>query len=654
VTQCGADRQSLPLNRRPRLGLPVGVRRSNTFFQPLIHFYLSTEFPNEFGRECRLFQTCPRIRDGEPSARRRPTVTTRILQSFLSAALLLSAAFCSAQADAQQTFPQQTARVISFAPAENVKELYVAVMGEVATPGTYRLEPAALKLHSLVRRAGGLTSEASLTIRVIRQGRFNQNLLFSDKVDSPVMPGDLLIVNSRQLSGNVSKVIDAAEDQSTTIRAVYHERSAQKRPTGVQVALLNVLDYPLVLKLRPEEANVEYLIQTLGQHIELLANTHVITPDVFPRQSSETAKRSPRLSEGTVLVFEKGRIQRDRLPATLPKPIESEIAMGAQSSLIGMPHGQSPELRNLGQQMIATDNSSFDENPQFSRRTSPTSTPSRAPESELSPDHNRPDFPTPMVSTRPRIANVPYTGSSRITNSSAGSSRSPNQPAGDLIPAPDDSDDLHQSGSDKNVESSPAGEISTPASTTFSLTHLAMIFLIVGTLVGAAVLLRRALESLAPNETSAAPAVVVAHRPAAVMQTLAAKSLLERLIKNELPITIEPADFPDGIVLQGRIAARPILRVDSPQNVIKQNGPHFAKPEETTSELPLADVIAQVDGPDVNPVRRPHFMGASQQKVSTPTMASHRTGEIEPATTGGQSQTPLAKALFQLEQGGRA
>ena len=248
---------------------------------------------------------------------------------LLFAVLMMSAALSSNSVTAQEV-TSTSAKVVSFPAANSVNELYVSIMGEVERPGTFRLTPTTLKLHSVVRCAHGFTANASSAIRIIRRGRASQTEIFSDKVDSPVLPGDLLLVESKKSNPPDRNYSDVSAGRGRVTRADYSDAS---RRAFIQVALLNVVDYPLVLRLHPDEANASYLVQALGQQSALLANTHVITPDVPRRQSSEAAKKAVQLQDGSIVVFEPGKIKKHRLPALLPTPIDRETALASQFGL---------------------------------------------------------------------------------------------------------------------------------------------------------------------------------------------------------------------------------------------------------------------------------------------------------------------------------
>ena len=122
------------------------------------------------------------------------------------------------------------------------------------------------------------------------------------------------------------------------------------------------------MRLRPDQANASYLVQALGQPISLLANTRIITPDVPGRQTSDSAKRAPRLDDGSVLVFETGKVNRNRLPVTLPKPFDGMTASGSPAKFISARH---QDLRNLGQHPFWSSSDPFDAS--SSRTYSPAS-----------------------------------------------------------------------------------------------------------------------------------------------------------------------------------------------------------------------------------------------------------------------------------------
>ena len=562
----------------------------------------------------------------------------------------------SVPAMAQNNPQPRRSIVMTFSQAEakaEVRELYVAIMGGVVRPGTYHLDPSELNLNSVLKRAGGLSSDATRSVRVIRHGRVSHQVILSDESDKSIntlLPGDVVVADSKQMTDTLGKITEFVQDP-TTVRANYEVTG---QPSGVQVALLNVLDYPLVVTLRPEEATVGSIIDHLGQPGELLANTRIIAPNIRSRGFDPTLA-SIQLMGGTAVVFDKGYVNRERLPLTLPKPIESDIAQGAQSGLIGSPRGQSQELRNVGQRVFMSSTGNADDS-QSPVRTVPETAISNPPQFGISTDEQKPELTVPTVKVNPRVANVPYTGVSSITNSSAGSSVSEST-VNEQIPQPEDT--LNEnSASTLTIAPSLTIEESVDAPPRrLSIPQMIAIFVASGGLIGGGLLLRRKMDLRYGLRTPVATVIPVNPvseflNPTTDVQA-PAKTLLEKVIKNELPLTIEPVEFPSELVLQGRIATKPIRRVDDPQNVVDQNGPHFVPSNGELGSHTLQDVIAQMDAPESMP-RRPHFMKAEKQPAAAAASSTPELRETTSSQVSMRSNAPLASALFELEQGGRS
>ena len=574
--------------------------------------------------------------------------------------LTLSIALGTMPVSAQSSVvPQRKrAKVISFQAvaineADSVRPLYVGVMGEVARPGTYHVDPSELNVESIVvKRAGGFTSNASKTIRVIRHGKINHHQIYSENNNSQLEPGDLLVIESTRTFASTSKLQEFDQEQ-TTIHASYEEQAPD---LGMQVAMLNVLDYPIVLRIRPEEATAANIAENiLGQTPDILTYTSVISSDATTRLLPEETKRNINLVGGSVVVFDRGAVNRSRLPTNLPRPIESAIAMGAQSSLIGSPSGQSQELQYLGQQVMISNSNSHDFNSFSSQRNSNGNGLSSPSDFGPTTNDGRPDSYDSSASSKPRIANIPFTGSPQITKSSTGRIRSePTQ--SDPIPQPDDATTQTPSATMDSFES--LDEQPTPPSRGLSVLQTLALLFVAGASVGGAFIVRRALEAKieyrSPTPQRIAETKFLEEPVAETVTVAAQKTLLERLIKNELPMTFETIEFPSDLALQGRIISKPILRVDGPQDVVQSQGPHFATKEVEPVGYSLQEAFAELDKPETNSVRRPHFMDVDRQQVDSATATPQVQREAVAASTSERTSAPLANALFELEQGGRS
>ena len=538
------------------------------------------------------------------------------------------------------------ARVYEYSPPENAHESYVAVLGEVMNPGTYHVDSSELNLRSvIIQRAGGFTRDASRNIRVIRDGRVNHQERFSETNDTQLKSGDVLIVDS-DLHGSRTTTMREFNAATPTVPAIYHPHPVTT--DGVQLALINVLDYPVVVTIPPDRAALADIIDRLGQPQEVCSSTSILTA-----QGTVRGGQAIQLVSGSAVVFNRGAVNRNRLPPNLPKPIESQIAVGALSNLVGRSQEQTDELLHLGQQPIISSNN-FDQS--GSKVILPTPSEISAPlPPEIPPAFNeqRNESTDLSVNQKPKIATLPFTGNAPFTKSSLG------RPTVDLVPdAPipqPERKTVSMSELPTEAPLPPSDEAEDLQQSSSSIAW-AIATLLLGGLMTALGLIFR--QQLIPKRRQPYRASVPQHVPPVAAREpdepiqkpapLVKKTLLELLIKNEMPTTIEVLKFPSELALQGRIVTKPILHVDGPQNLLKDNGPHFAA-QEGEGGYPLQGIVAELDKPDSEPVKRPHFIDRAPQSAKPVEAAA----QAKPAS-GERSTAPLAKALFDLEQGGRS
>jgi hypothetical protein len=560
-------------------------------------------------------------------------MSSRVLRIMI--AVLLTCALLRANTVTAQEVASPVVKIVSFPAANNVNELYVSIMGEVERPGTYRLTPNTLKLHSVVRCAHGFTANASSAIRVIRRGRASQLEIFSDKIDSPVLPGDLLLVESRRINAPERNYSDVSAGRGHVTRADYSDTS--RRPF-VQIALLNVVEYPLVLRLHPEEANANYVVQALGQPVALLANAHVITPDVPRRQSSDAAKNAVQMQDGSIIVFEPGKIKRHRLPSLLPTPIDRETALASQFGMSRQAR-LARDLRQLEHDSFADEFDTLD--PNRERFSDLLTSPDDALATE---EDNSSDNPTNLASltTDAEISEV---------------IESPSDESADWM---DESEDEETTTSISVVTSSiidPVIEVETPK---FSLIRVLIIFLIVGALVSAALLLRRILavdstDISASDINSTHEEIDVIQMPTAVSvmptERIPPKSLLEVLAKGGSGKSPSPEGLASTAISQSESKATTSSTSSRTEAELEENVLQFDRSKLliATSSVPDASG-ATAESPTI-PFRIQNFTSAKPRSVATHEVAADATMERNPNSTPNSPPAPLAKALFQLERG---
>ena len=613
--------------------------------------------------------------------------------------LLLSAAVLAGDACAQG--PRSNSKTITWQSAQNSNDIQIGILGEVAKPGVYHVDAGSLSVQSLVRRAGGLTDDASMSIRIVRQERVAQSLFFSHQADSQLMPGDVLVVESKRALAAVSKVMEA----ELRANPVHTAAASSADPVGVQVAFLNVLDSPVVVKLHAEDAQIEHVVQMLGQPIELAGSVRVLGPERIPSTTPQRTSGIPRLSDGAVLIFPRGSINRSKLP-TLPKAYGSEIVNGASPSLIGGPLGQSPELRSVGQLaqlMVLPGYGSTPSATVLNNATAPIALPAviTTPAPMLPVAPSIPDFDpqpgsTPVVSSRPRIATLPFTGAAPMRSSS---NRGPFE--AEPIAPPPQGDPQPQSmvgnrssrgesvrttlksksnatSNDLSGESNLAEPTESAGASPFTAIQMFGILAGVSALIGAALFARKHFDKqaagqnwtntrrdVARHQASPIKSEISANAanssseivpPAAtpIQKALGAAesvmgSKLDRLIRNDLPVREEAAVFPEQIVLQGRLAPRPIHRLDRAAESALGSGPYFA-----TSVISPGNSLQKSDAMelDAHPssdarIAGPHF--GRRHSQARPATIGEAPRVSEAASRESTPVTPLADALRQLQ-----
>ena len=610
--------------------------------------------------------------------------------------LLLSAAVLAGDACAQG--PRSNSKTITWQSAVNSNDMQVGILGEIAKPGVYHVDAESLSVQSLVRRAGGLTDDASMSIRIVRQERVAQSLFFSPQADSRLMPGDVLVVESKRALAEISKVM-SAEPLANPIRPV---AASSAEPLGVQIAFLNVLDTPVIVKLHPEDARIEHVVQMLGQPIELAGSVRVLGPERISSALSQRTSSIPRLSDGAVLIFPRGSINRSKLP-TLPKPYGSEIAYGASPSLIGGPLGQSPELRSVGQLaplMFLPSYGSAPSAPMRNSATAPITVPAliTAPASMLPVAPPIPDFdpqpgPIPVVSSRPRIATLPFTGAAPTRSSS---SRGPFESESIAPPPQDDPQPQSMAGNRSSLGESARTTLKSNAklndlsgksnlveptesagASPFTAVQMFGILAGVSALIGAALLARKHFDKqvaaglltntrrdIASHQqppikseisTDAAisseivpPAATPIEKALSTSESMLGNKL-DRLIRNDLPVREEAAVFPELIVLQGRIAPRPTHRLDRAAEGVLGSGPHFATSANSSENASEEAAVTELDAHLSNEVRvsGPHFERRRHNTRPITIGDASRAAAITPREA--TPSTPLADALRQLQ-----
>ena len=185
---------------------------------------------------------------------------------------------------------------------ESSQQPFVGLLGQVARPGVYEIERKGTLLIDLLQNVGGLAKNASGQFRIIRNGRPGQMTSYSGAAKFELMPGDLVVA-----------------DGQFAQPAMYGTEPKKTSNDSVQVGFVNLIDRPVVLKLRRENATVLEILSIMRQDQSLASQIKVITP---PSQRGNSQPRpDAALASEVVLIFPPNSVKTDRL-ATLPDPFK--------------------------------------------------------------------------------------------------------------------------------------------------------------------------------------------------------------------------------------------------------------------------------------------------------------------------------------------
>lgn len=530
------------------------------------------------------------------------------------------------QAQNQPRVQRPQPKILNFQPTSETSAV-VAVIGQVRNPAAYQFAQAPT-LDLAIATAGGLTTAASPMIRIIRGPHAAHRVSYPNAAHEKLQLGDVIIIDV-QPQRNGTPVLAADED-------------------AVHLALLGVLDRPLVVKVHKSEAQIKFILQKLGQNP--MPVQYIGPPDL----SRESA---PQLADGSVLVFDRRKIDVAGLPDDLPKILPCTLP--------------EPEIGGYGAHHALEQRTRMEGMPPAWKRSPKPDAPIEVPP----PAEVQDSVPMPRLqpddqvaatfsSTErtgvgsPSVSTVPFSGSStiaarpsRLTESApspATSAADVQEPAWNKL-APSDADQLLDDGAeidDPNIAK---------ASGAFTFWQMLSILASAALLVGVALAVRASQQKSKdksqrtsttkehrnstasagrmrsePRATIPTPhiplEIFAAAVPAAVQPSVAESREIRQqrfmqLIKNELPLIEEPLALQPGLPLVTADEPKILLRRDDAAPADRQpHAPHIRTPNEQPAGQ-LTD--------------RPHARFAS---------GPHQRAGVE---------SPVERALRQL-QGGRS
>jgi len=194
----------------------------------------------------------------------------------------------------------------------------IGLLGEFAHCAAYEVADQDLDLDKVISQAQGLTPESSGIIRVIRGGRISQNIYYSAGTNFPLMHGDVLIALKAP-----TNVVNLSSDQR---RNQFQRDQQQSTPELTQIAIINLLNRPVVFGVPPEIADLAGILHSLRQPLEKFPQIAQSIKVIPPQQSRnkadfKTKKLTSKFASGTVLVLNSQQsIDLSLVPHSLPTP----------------------------------------------------------------------------------------------------------------------------------------------------------------------------------------------------------------------------------------------------------------------------------------------------------------------------------------------
>jgi hypothetical protein len=269
--------------------------------------------------------------------------STMRLWPLVIALVVWTASPCASIAAETAPAPPATAPSTAVPPSqgssasEEAHTVYFGVMGEVARPGTYAAS-SLWNLAQLIKEAGGITSRADKTVRIFRGGVLTEQVFLGSGEALPLLANDLIVVGAASFPAI-----------HTTTASASRESSQKAAASGVQLAFINVIERPVIVKMPADQATLGRIVELLGQPTDCVANIRIFAPPGSgPRELDSIEPATQRLDSGTVLVFAASSIRAESLPA-----LPASIAMRPPAAPVAIV-AEPPEFKATQSQVANT------------------------------------------------------------------------------------------------------------------------------------------------------------------------------------------------------------------------------------------------------------------------------------------------------------
>ena len=579
---------------------------------------------------------------------RKSTITAWLVRALIVASLIGGAFPCGETSSAlAQIFKgskvQPGSGRVNSDGSQGVIRNWFTVMGEVRYPQTYELPTSSPSVVDLLRFSSAgwpspLSPRASGQVRIIRAGREVQKLFYSDSLALTLMPGDLIIVDSKSGQGQI-----------------YQGKRSQTggQPETVKIALVGVLDHTFIMAAPAEMATTDWIVRQLGQNPSIAKTADRLLPRTRQQTNAET-----RLPDNSVVFFQPGQIDSSKLPPDLPRPFRAGVDQRPQvdvptqpapspdealpnlpgrafvpniqpsvpngSAVPDIPTGQPADVGGDGSVQLDPERVGppvnrerviDPQNPEGRARVgkkinepnrftppagvaSVSPTPTGEPQTEFSPEASKPYGASEPAATddlhsanKPKSKQIKQLPLEPVPDQ--GLPADNESPTSTVVPEPDFNARVNAGGSLSilGANSAPAAggqlptlakEIASDADAELAASNekaLKDVNPIDWSGIAIILLTSIGLGALCWLALSMGPRTPKATQVAVVQPKLrepefSSSQLIDRLINNELPIEIEPARLPSDLRVHGRPISTPRLRVDAAHSVGPKR-PHF-------------------------------------------------------------------------------
>jgi protein involved in polysaccharide export with SLBB domain len=580
---------------------------------------------------------------------------------------------------------------------------YVGLLGQMARPGVYEITASSASLSELIERIGGLSKGASGQLRIIRNGRTGMTMNYSPSQRFELFAGDLVIADAQAASSTDSLQGNAGQ----TSRG----QAAQTASIGaVQIGLVNLVDRPVVLKLRSEHASVAAILSLMRQDSALASQLQLVLPVNYRFQAAP--KTDAPLPSEAVLIFPPNSVATDRL-LPLPDPIKLDGPKSGETNSApsdSPPASVSPDVTQWQdpQNRVAARQGSTAQLTPIRQTQSPSAIEIPPPPGEdfsssepsqilanrtfaPQPDSRSHSFGLDRALRDSQMVLAPPAERSSQDAASAsemGDAKLPTGNARSTEPLLFDAADHRRPLDRPKIEASHGyDEADRAALSPLDLDEstvgannaasglsiwppLVTAFVGLTALIGISLALRQRTQQNLPTSalttpdgprvqpsTRHAPAAQLPSPPSVSPPPAARQELLDAIIHNQLPVTEEPIRFASPLQFHGRPVPPKILRVDDSHATPTPHVPNFVP---TSNARPQVErVSAAVKDTSATKRRAVHSAATTLPSTSRPTVSGLHDKNSRTAPTGSvpvqpMKSGPLDRALSAVQQLDRA